>query len=529
MSTLTKSYKQEKIQGSFDAIVIGSGLGGMSTAAFLAKEGKKVLVLERHYTPGGFTHVFQRRGYEWDVGVHYVGEVHRPHTEVSKMFNYITNGTLKWEEMDAVYDKMFFGKDVYDFPAGADAFRKQMKSYFPDAKDQKAIDEYVDLIYAAQRTHKLFFAEKVLPSFLGKLFGSFMRKKGLEGNKTTLEVLSKLTDNKKLIAVLTGQFGDYGLTPAVSSFMMHSMLVKHFMNGGNYPVGGSAQIFEKIAPVVQKAGGEIFTNADVKEILVKNNKAVGVKMADGKVFFAPVVISDAGIYNTYQHLLPQAEQTRLNTNKFFENLQPSVGHICLYVGINRPNSELKLGKANYWIFPDTYDHDLNVANYVRDPEAEIPVVYISFPSSKDPDWDNRYPGKTTIEIITLAPYEWYQQWEEKRWKKRGEDYDAMKEKLSQRLLEALYKKHPDLRGKIDYYELSTPLSTQHFANYQRGELYGIDHTTTRYEQRFLRPQTPVKNLFLTGQDVISCGVGGALVSGMLTAIAITKRNLIGKL
>jgi len=99
MSSLSKSYKQQKIEGAFDAIIIGSGMGGIATAAFLAKEGKKVLVLERHYTPGGFTHVFKRNKYEWDVGVHYVGDVHREHTELHKMFNYITGGKMKWEDM----------------------------------------------------------------------------------------------------------------------------------------------------------------------------------------------------------------------------------------------------------------------------------------------------------------------------------------------------------------------------------------------------------------------------------------------
>jgi all-trans-retinol 13,14-reductase len=89
----------------------------------------------------------------------------------------------------------------------------------------------------------------------------------------------------------------------------------------------------------------------------------------------------------------------------------------------------------------------------------------------------------------------------------------------------LYKQHPELRGQIDYYELSTPLSTRHFANYQYGELYGIDHTTERFEQNFLRAQTPVKNLYLTGQDIISCGIGGALISGMITAMSITGKNL----
>ena len=92
MSHLTKSYKQDKVTGNFDAIIIGSGLGGITTAAFLAKEGKKVLVLEQHYTAGGFTHVFNRRGYEWDVGLHYIGEVNRAENDLTKMFKYVSDG-----------------------------------------------------------------------------------------------------------------------------------------------------------------------------------------------------------------------------------------------------------------------------------------------------------------------------------------------------------------------------------------------------------------------------------------------------
>lgn len=528
MDELSKSYKQEKITGSYDAIVIGSGLGGLSTAAFLGKEGKRVLVLEKHYTPGGFTHVFTRPGWEWDVGVHYVGEVHREHTDVYRTFDYVAEGRLKWDRMDDVYDKVFFGADEFDFPTGADAFKAKMKTYFPEAKDQQAIDDYVNLIYGVQRSLKMYFGEKMLSPLLDFFLGKWMRKKAVESNKTTYEALRQITDNEKLIAVLTAQFGDYGLPPKQSSFLMHAMLVKHYMNGGNYPVGGAGSIFKSIAPVIWRTGGAVFTNAEVKEILVKDGKATGVKMADGKEFYAPVIISDAGIYNTYQRLLP-AVNGAIATKEYFKHLQPSVGHVCLYVGINRPNSELKLGKANYWIYPKNYDHDQSIENFTKNPESELPVVYISFPSSKDPDWDRRFPNKTTIEIITLAPYEWYKRWADKRWKKRGEEYEALKEKFSQRLLEALYQKHPELRGKIDYYELSTPLSTQHFANYQYGELYGIDHTTERFGQGFLKPRTPIKNLYLTGQDITSCGVGGALVAGLITASAVTGKNLMNRL
>jgi len=301
------------------------------------------------------------------------------------------------------------------------------------------------------------------------------------------------------------------------------------MKGGNYPVGGASQIFETIAPVIQKAGGEIFTNARVQEIIVKNNKAVGVKMTDGKEILSPIVVSNAGVINTYQYLLPRQERSKLNTEALVKKVHPSIGHVCLYIGINKPNDELKLGKANYWIFPDNYDHDKNLNEFEANPNAELPVVYISFPSSKDPDWERRFPGKTTIEIISPAPYEWFAEWKDERWKKRGAEYDALKEKFSQQLLEALYKRHPNLRGQIDFYELSTPLSTRHFANYQYGELYGLDHDTNRFNQQFLRVNAPVKNLFLTGQDIISCGIGGALFSGLLTAMAITRKNLLSKI
>lgn len=529
MEKSSKSYKQDKITGQYDAIIIGSGLGGMSTAAFLAKEGKKCLVLERHYTPGGFTHVFSRRNYDWDVGVHYVGEVNRPYTLLAKMFKYITNGNLHWAEMGEVYDKMIFGNKVYEFRTGDDEFKAELKRHFPVPEDQKSIDDYVDLIRKTQKEGAMRFAAFALPWPLNWILGPRMRRKGLRNNKTTLEVMRSITKNEKLLAVLTGQFGDYGLPPSESSFLMHASLVKHYLKGGNYPIGGSARIYETIAPIVQAAGGQIFTNAPVKEVIIKDNKAIGVRMADGKEFFAPIIVSNAGIINSYQHLLPEAERKKHGFDELMKNVKPSVGHVCLYVGLNHPKSELKLGTANYWIFPDNYDHDKNISEYLANPDAEIPVVYVSFPAAKDPDWEKRHPERSTIEIITLAPYEWYRQWEDKRWKKRGADYEAVKEKLAQRLLEKLYEQEPNLRGKVDYYELSTPLSTQHFVNYKYGELYGIDHDPKRFEQTFLQAKTPIKNFYLTGQDIVSCGVGGALVSGLLTASAIVGKNLMKKL
>jgi all-trans-retinol 13,14-reductase len=92
--------------GSWDAIVIGSGIGGLATAALLSRFAhKKVLVLERHYTAGGYTHVFQRKGYDWDVGLHYIGQVRKESSQARKAFDLITNGQLQWSSMPDVYDR----------------------------------------------------------------------------------------------------------------------------------------------------------------------------------------------------------------------------------------------------------------------------------------------------------------------------------------------------------------------------------------------------------------------------------------
>ncbi len=522
-----KSYARNKVTEQYDAIIIGSGIGGMAAAGYLSKQGKKVLVLERNYTPGGFTQVFKRRDYEWDVGIHYIGDVHREQTMIRKQFDYLSDGKLEWAYMGDVYDKAIFGDEVYEFRSGLQEFVEQMCAYFPD--ETEAIERYVTMIYEAQRSQGTYFMEKALPRFASNLMGGRMRKKALNFNRTTLEVLRDLTDNQKLIAVLTTQFGDYGLPPAQSSFMIHSMVVKHYFNGGSFPIGGSSRLFDTILPTVQNAGGEVYISAEVKEIIVKNNKAVGVRMEDEREILAPLVISSAGIYNTYKKLLPTSISEKNGLGAQADKIEPSVGHVCLYIGFKHSTADLQLEKPNLWIFPDNYDHDKNITAYLADPNAELPVVYVSFPSAKDPDWDNRYPGKATIDVITLAPYSWYKKWEGTRWHHRGEEYEAEKEKLSQRLLEALYKQVPQLREKVDYYELSTPLSTQHFANYHAGELYGINHTPERFEQKFLRPQTPIKNLYLTGQDVISCGIGGALAGGLLTASVILKKNLMKEL
>ena len=156
---MIQSYKRKyQLEEKYDTIVIGSGIGGLTVAALLAKDGEKVLVLERHYTAGGFTHVFTRKGYEWDVGIHYIGEVQRPNSAIKKIFDYVTNGKIEWADMGEVYDRIIIGNKTYDFVKGVDNFQKQLFEYFPGEKE--AIKEYVEIIFLSNKSMVSFMAPK---------------------------------------------------------------------------------------------------------------------------------------------------------------------------------------------------------------------------------------------------------------------------------------------------------------------------------------------------------------------------------
>ncbi len=520
-----KPYRRHPPGDAFDAIVIGSGIGGLAAAALLARYGgRKVLVLERHYTPGGFTHVFHRPGYEWDVGVHYIGNV-QPGSMLRAAFDVVGDGNIEWADMGEVYDRIVIGGESYDFPKGRERFRAAMKAYFPG--EEAAIDAYLAALREALGGLSGFMAAKALPVAIGALAGPLLgRKTQAWAKRTTREVLEGLTHNLRLIAVLAGQFGDYGLPPAKSSFLVHAMVANHYLGGAWYPVGGSGVFVDAIVPVIQSAGGRLLINAEVAGIVVEADSVVGVRMApDGATVRAPVVVSDAGVLNTFGRLLPYELARRHGLLRALAAVRPSIAHLCLYVGLRESAQALRLPRHNIWVYPHE-DHERSFAAMNDDPDAALPMTFISFPSAKDPDFERRHPGCATIDVVSFAPYAWFERWQDTRWKDRGGEYEALKHRLAQRLLQTLFEQVPQLRGKVDYHELSTPLTTRHFCNYGHGEIYGIEHSPQRFRQRFLKPATPVRGLYLTGQDIVSCGVGGALMGGVLAASAILRRNLL---
>ncbi len=521
-----KRYRPGRADAHYDVVIVGSGIGGLANAAFLSLLGQKVCVLEQHYTAGGFTHAYEREGYEWDVGVHYIGEVHKRKSNLRQVFDVISEGRLKWAAMDKVYDRIIIDGEEFNFVAGPENFVRELCKHFPE--EEQIINAYVELVCDISSNTTKFFAAQAMPPWMAKIYNKLrpylIRK---EYFQTTREVLEGLTSNQKLISVLTGQWGDYGQVPRDAAFIMHALIVKHYLAGGAYPVGGASSIAREIIPTIQKSGGEVFTYAEVDEVLVSDNCAYGVKMVDGSEILADKVVSNAGFMNTVKRLLPEVSRRKHRTPNWEKGVECSSASLCLYAGFKGDAETLGLDTTNLWIYPSG-DHEGNLDQFLTDHDSEFPLVYVSFPSMKDPEWNQRYPNKCTVEVVTVASMNWFEQWQGSVWQQRGEDYESYKEALAQRLLEKLFEHRPKLRNALDYYELSSPLSTQFYQLNTGGEIYGLSHVVTRFKQPFLHTQTPVKNLYMTGADVMTAGVGGALMAGMLTSMRMLGLAKMGQ-
>ena len=319
---------------------------------------------------------------------------------------------------------------------------------------------------------------------------------------------------------------------------MHASLVAHFYKGGYYPVGGASEIAHTIIPTIEQAGGRVLVRANVKEVLLNQaNEAVGVRVSKGNqdhTVLAPIVISAAGVVNTFSKLLPEKVVKESGIN--MGTVKSGAALFSVFVGLEGSKEELGLVDTNYWIFKNV-DIEKSVSEYMRQsPEVirnqDIPLLFLSFPSTKDPLINRRYPGRSTCAIITMTPYEWFEEWRDERLMHRGPDYHSLKMDIGRRMWNQVCTIFPHLEDKMDYIDVGSPLSNRYYLSSQRGEVYGVDHDMLRFSpltQIELRPETPISGLYLTGQDILTCGFSGALHAGLLTASVILQRNLMADL
>lgn len=489
---------------AYDAIVIGSGIGGLTTAALLARlRGLRVLVLEKHYRAGGFTHTFKRPGgYEWDTGVHYIGQLAEAGA-ARNLFDYISEKRLKWRRLPEPFDIFEYPDFTFEQSSGAENYREQLIHQFP--AEESAIRRYLADIKRATRWQNL---NGLLGGRRGPvrwLFRLLTRRGQRLGTSITGDYLDQHFHDHKLRALLASIWLDYGLPPSLSAFATHALLVQHYFDGGYYPEGGAAAIADSVIPTIESRGGKVLLRCDVRQILLDGKRAVGVEVEIGgkqERFHAPLVFSGVGAWNTYTKLLPESRQS----GELQSLALPDHSLVTLYVGFKQDPRDLGFTGANHWIC-DGYDHEQNVLNANADCKASYAVV--SFGSLK--------AGAThshTAEIMAVVRYSDFAEWADLRWKNRGKEYEALKARIAESLLQLVETRHPGFREMVDHTELSTPLSLEHFASSYQGGAYGVPSTPAKFGLSSMKPGTPIRGLYLTGADALSFGVVGAAFGGV---------------
>ena len=357
--------------------------------------------------------------------------------------------------------------------------------------------------------------EMVTPQPLSSIVRAFNRFSEKSALQTTQQYLESHIRDSTLRSVLASQWADYGLPPGRSAFVIHAIIVNHYLDGAWYPCGGAGEIPKSAGAVIRAAGGDVLASHEVTKIILEGGKAVGVQVhsklgKDGArlEFRAPVIVSDAGAWNTFTRLVSRDE---LPFRDELETPPEAMEAVELFLGLKGDPRQLGFQGENYWMF-SSFDHDCMCASRDDLLNGLAPMAYLSFPSLKDPRARSH-----TAEIISPFSYRALQAFREEPWKRRGPDYKSAKDRLTNALLDFVEKRHPGFRDLVAYAELATPLSFEYFTGAPSGTVYGYPATPERFRKAWLRPRTPIKNLYLTGTDAAVLGVMGALMGGVAAA------------
>ena len=533
----------------WDSIVIGSGMGGLSVASLLAQcrpdHPRSVLVLEQHPThAGGCCQAFEREGYRFGVGVHFVAAV-QPHEKggLKKLVDVLTpeGDPIEWSLMPDMGIALVGKDELKNFGTG-DTTEGHLIERFPEEK--QGIQKFFAMARKANDAFMRAFVFKGMPRWMTWFLVSTGLDRLLDGGfrkyarMSVADVVRSLVKDPDLRMMLEVDTMLYGMTPEEAPFIMHSVLfAKEF--SASYPTGGPGKIPEKISKAIKACGGDVLVNASVASIIIENRRAVGVQLADGRKFRAKQIISDAGYVKTLRHFVPPEHQPRQVHSSVASTLADGMTGIVLYVGLQGshdddfglPHSISVISDNQLELHADVMPETLDG---LRGMKAEDLGVYVTCPSAKDGSWKTTYPGKTTLEILLpYVPWKAFQDLigdngEVKEEKK--EEYERFKREMGQliwtRSRQGLIaagatEKLPEHLEDADFFELGTPLTYHRYLGSDRGAWYGLEHGRDRFRPRnyylTLRPDTGIPGLYLTGQDVCTDGVTGALFGGYLCA------------
>ena len=502
----------------FDVIVIGSGMGGMTTAAALSRLEHKVLLLEQAQSIGGLTHSFSREGFSWDVGLHYCGLF--GHDQFAgRILDWLSGGAIEFRSVGTVYDTLHFPDDFDVSVARPEAaYKMELKDRFPDSAAE--IDAYFEALESAETTAFMVAGGRSVPEPFRSAH-RWLNKRKIQRwcGRTTGEVIADTITDPKLASVLSAQWGTYGGKPKEASFGMHSIIMRHYLDGAGYPVGGASAIAAGLVPVIEAAGGSARAATPVNAILFEEERAVGVRTSDGEELKAPVIVSAIGAGETVKRLLPEGIREQ-EWAREIASFKPSICHFDMFLGFEGDIARHGATRANHWFYESW---DTNDGIWVDPDSSPVPMMFVSFPSLKDPEHDPGPSNRHTGEALVWADWSSVAGFADREPEERAAEWAAFKQGVEAKMMAFYEEKFPGLAPLVVYRELGSPLATAAFTGHEKGGFYGVETTPRRLMSDALAARTPVPGLFLTGQDVMTPGIAGALAGGMLGAAAIDPR------
>jgi all-trans-retinol 13,14-reductase len=496
----------------YQAIVIGSGAGGLSSALTLSRNDFSVLLLEAMASFGGYLNPFSRKPYKFDTGLHYLGELGKGEPFWSLLDTLGLVDKVRFIELDPEgFDRYTFGDYEFRLRKGKEHFKEDLLKAFP--KEERGINRFLEVSNKIARAMEA--SESMEGGFLRMLGFLLKHPVMLKYSRVPYQkLLDEVTSDKRLQGVLAGHSGTYALPPERASIIISTLVLNHYLTGAYYPQGGSGAIRDAFLDALRKHGTEMKNRARVVKIDKKGNE-FSVETESGETYTTQVVISDVDPVITLGELInPGIVPSK--TLKKAQRLRPSIGGFYAFIGTDLELPSLGVTDAN---IHHHEDFDVNrIYKIMTAPglQETVPFYFITSPSVKDPQGGHAPPGRHVVELFTWISYTTFEKWADSPSMNRGEEYEALKKEIGKRLVTAAERYIPNLSEHLDHVEYATPLSNEYWVNAVRGGSYGPEETPDQMGPgRFNSFTAGIDGLFLVGAGTLAGGIMPCVVSGVL--------------
>lgn len=498
-----------------DAVIIGSGSGGLIAALALARTGRRVAVFEQHHLPGGYTQSFSIGGFTFSPGVHYIGHL-GPGGHLRRIYEGLgVANDLVFLELDPDgYDRVFVGDRQFDIPAGRERFAERLCAQFPG--EAAGITGYMDTVH--RMAEELAWTN---PKDLSDWLHMPLRSPTIlrHGWRPLARFLDKFTRDPYLRAILSIQCGDHGLGPSWAPTVLHASVQDYYFEGSCYPRGGGRAIADALVGQIRGHSGAVELGVEVERILVEHGKVIGVRLANGTEVRASTVISNADPSVTWGRLV-EARHIPASLRGRVAKLRHSVSTVSLFLAVDMDLRAAGLDSGNIW-YSRTTDIDASYALAQRGDftgVTEIPGIFFSVTTLKDPSL--RSDGLHTIEAMALATPRAFERWRHLPKGQRGPEYQQLKERLANMILDNVERVVPGVRERVVFHSVATPLTNIHYLRAGEGSIYGIEKSLRNLGPLGFPVRTPIRGLYQCGASTLAGGIHGVSNSGLVAAAAV---------